>query len=65
MRFHLIITSENNVFHCVLFQVARYIINETKEHFQCIVISLKEEFYTRAEALIGITAEVCTWSIWQ
>lgn len=38
-------------------KVARYIINETKEHFQCIVISLKEEFYTRAEALIGITAE--------
>ena len=38
--------------------MARYIINETKEHFQCIVISLKEEFYTRAEALIGITAEV-------
>ena len=39
-------------------KVARYIINETREHFQCIVISLKEEFYTRAEALIGITAEV-------
>lgn len=38
-------------------KVARYIINETREHFQCIVISLKEEFYTRAEALIGITAE--------
>lgn len=45
----------------VLCQVARYIINETKEHFQCIVISLKEEFYTRAEALIGITAEVRIW----
>lgn len=38
-------------------KVARYIINETREHFQCIVISLKEEFYTRAEVLIGITAE--------
>nr|QIC49988.1 structural maintenance of chromosomes protein 1 [Actinia equina] len=38
-------------------KVARYIINQTREHFQCIVISLKEEFYTRAEALIGITAE--------
>lgn len=39
-------------------KVARYIINQTKEHFQCIVISLKEEFYTRADVLIGITAEV-------
>lgn len=38
-------------------KVARYIINQTKEHFQCIVISLKEEFYTRADVLIGITAE--------
>ncbi|CAH3172553.1 unnamed protein product [Porites evermanni] len=38
-------------------KVARYIISETEKHFQCIVISLKEEFYTRAEALIGITAE--------
>ncbi|EDO49596.1 predicted protein [Nematostella vectensis] len=38
-------------------KVARHIINQTKEYFQCIVISLKEEFYTRAEALIGITAE--------
>lgn len=44
----------------IYFQVARYIINETREHFQCIVISLKEEFYTRAEVLIGITAEVST-----
>lgn len=38
-------------------KVARYIISETERRFQCIVISLKEEFYTRAEALIGITAE--------
>lgn len=38
-------------------KVARYIISETEKRFQCIVISLKEEFYTRAEALIGITAE--------
>ena len=39
-------------------QVAKYIIEQTSSNFQCIVISLKEEFYTRAEALIGITSEV-------
>lgn len=55
---YYIVTSNASI--AVPLQVARYIINETKEHFQCIVISLKEEFYTRAEALIGITAEVST-----
>ena len=39
-------------------QVSSYIEKQTKSTFQCIVISLKEEFYSRAEALIGITCEV-------
>lgn len=44
---------------CVfLFQVARYIKEQTEKNFQCIVISLKEEFYCKADALVGITLEV-------
>jgi len=39
-------------------QVANYIIQQTTHSFQCIVISLKEEFYCRADALIGIYCEV-------
>ena len=41
-----------------IFQVAAYIREESQTHFQCIVISLKEEFYNRADALIGIYPEV-------
>lgn len=44
---------------CILvLQVARYITEQTKENFQCIVISLKEEFYCHADALIGIYCDV-------
>ena len=39
-------------------QVANYIHHQTAEDFQCIVISLKEEFYSHADALVGIYAEV-------
>ena len=46
------------MFDCTLFQVAAYIREESQTHFQCIVISLKEEFYNRADALIGIYPEV-------
>ncbi|XP_046363466.1 structural maintenance of chromosomes protein 1A-like [Haliotis rufescens] len=35
-------------------KVAAYIQEQSETHFQCIVISLKEEFYNRADALIGI-----------
>jgi len=38
-------------------KVANYIRNQTKKNFQCIVISLKEEFYTKAESLVGVTAD--------
>ncbi|XP_002735243.1 structural maintenance of chromosomes protein 1A-like [Saccoglossus kowalevskii] len=38
-------------------KVASYIKEQSDGHFQCIVISLKEEFYTRADALIGIYPE--------
>jgi len=46
-------------------RVANYIIQQTTHSFQCIVISLKEEFYCRADALIGIYCEAggeCTVS---
>jgi len=35
-------------------KVASYICSESHEHFQCIVISLKEEFYNHADTLLGI-----------
>uniref|UniRef100_A0A2C9K3R1 Structural maintenance of chromosomes protein n=1 Tax=Biomphalaria glabrata TaxID=6526 RepID=A0A2C9K3R1_BIOGL len=38
-------------------KVAAYIREQSKTNFQCIVISLKEEFYNRADALIGIYPE--------
>uniref|UniRef100_A0A8C6RF75 Structural maintenance of chromosomes protein n=1 Tax=Nannospalax galili TaxID=1026970 RepID=A0A8C6RF75_NANGA len=38
-------------------KVSSYIKEQTKQEFQMIVISLKEEFYSRAEALIGIYPE--------
>lgn len=38
-------------------KVAAYIREESQRHFQCVVISLKEEFYNRADALIGIYPE--------
>jgi structural maintenance of chromosome 1 len=41
-------------------KVASFIRGQTSGQLQCIVISLKEEFYSRAEALVGITAEVRT-----
>ncbi len=39
-------------------QVANYIGQKTAQSFQCIVISLKEEFFSRADALIGIYCDV-------
>ena len=51
--------SENAFYWIFLFpQVARYIKEQTQKNFQCIVISLKEEFYCKADALVGITLEV-------
>ncbi|PVD24300.1 hypothetical protein C0Q70_14771 [Pomacea canaliculata] len=38
-------------------KVAAYIREQAESQFQCIVISLKEEFYNRADALIGIYPE--------
>ncbi|KAM6214656.1 structural maintenance of chromosomes protein 1B isoform 2-T2 [Rhynchocyon petersi] len=38
-------------------QVTSYIKEQTQDHFQMIVISLKEEFYSKADALIGIYPE--------
>ena len=38
-------------------RVANYIKNETTRNFQCIVISLKEEFYTKSDSVVGVTAD--------
>jgi structural maintenance of chromosome 1 len=38
-------------------KVASYIKEESERNFQCVVISLKEEFYHHADALIGIYPE--------
>ena len=46
-----------------MLQVARYITSQTKDSFQCIVISLKEEFYCHADAVIGIYCEVSIMKI--
>ena len=47
-----------------LFKVANYIKNQTKTHFQCIVISLKEEFYTKVDTVVGVTADVSIEISW-
>lgn len=48
---------------CFWLQVARYIKEQTDKNFQCIVISLKEEFYCKADALVGITLEVFSHTV--
>ena len=40
-------------------KVANYIKDQSVLNFQAIVISLKEEFYTKADSLIGVYPEVC------
>lgn len=45
------------VFVCA-FKVANYIKDQSMQNFQAIVISLKEEFYTKADSLIGVYPEV-------
>ncbi|KAM4675747.1 structural maintenance of chromosomes protein 1B-like [Discoglossus pictus] len=38
-------------------KVTSYIKEQSREQFQMVVISLKEEFYSRADALIGVCTE--------
>lgn len=38
-------------------KVANFIRKQTETSFQCIVISLKEEFYSHADALVGIVPD--------
>ena len=38
--------------------MANYIKDQSVLNFQAIVISLKEEFYTKADALVGVYPEV-------
>lgn len=40
--------------------MAGYIKEQSERNFQCVVISLKEEFYHHADALIGIYPEAST-----
>ncbi|XP_054718962.1 structural maintenance of chromosomes protein 1A-like [Uloborus diversus] len=54
-------------------KVARFIREQTETSFQCIVISLKEEFYGHADSLVGIVPDpgectisrVLTWDLTQ
>uniref|UniRef100_A0A8C2INH4 Structural maintenance of chromosomes protein 1A n=1 Tax=Cyprinus carpio TaxID=7962 RepID=A0A8C2INH4_CYPCA len=39
-------------------KVANYIKDQSVQNFQAVVISLKEEFYTKADSLIGVYPEV-------
>ncbi|XP_016281036.1 structural maintenance of chromosomes protein 1B isoform X2 [Monodelphis domestica] len=41
-------------------KVSSYIREQTREQFQMIIISLKEEFYSKADALVGIYPETVT-----
>ena len=43
-------------------KVADFIREQSASEFQCIVISLKEQFYSRADALVGIYPEVSVTS---
>lgn len=38
-------------------QVARFIREKTETSTQCIVISLKEEFYGHADSVVGVTTD--------
>ncbi|XP_061107767.1 structural maintenance of chromosomes protein 1B [Conger conger] len=38
-------------------KVTSYIREKSREHFQIVVISLKEEFYSKADALLGVYSE--------
>ncbi len=48
-----------NMYVTFTLQVANYIKDQSVQNFQAIVISLKEEFYTKADSLIGVYPEVC------
>ncbi|XP_068134304.1 structural maintenance of chromosomes protein 1B [Hyperolius riggenbachi] len=39
-------------------KVTSYIKEQTRENFQMVIISLKEEFYSKADALIGVCVEL-------
>lgn len=41
-------------------QVAAFMREESENNFQLIVISLKEEFYSHVDALIGVYPRVST-----
>lgn len=46
-------------------KVADFIREQSASEFQCIVISLKEQFYSRADALVGIYPEVSVTTLTQ
>ncbi|KRY14547.1 Structural maintenance of chromosomes protein 1A [Trichinella patagoniensis] len=45
-------------------KVAAFIREQAANNMQLIVISLKEEFYNQADALIGIYSVVCVYMFW-
>lgn len=42
--------------HCL--QVTSFIREESRENMQIIIISLKEEFFSKADALLGVYSDV-------
>lgn len=42
----------------VCIQVTSFIREESRENMQIIVISLKEEFFSKADALLGVYSDV-------
>lgn len=48
---------------CVCVQVVRFIREESMENMQIIVISLKEEFFSKSDALLGVYSDVTNFLI--
>lgn len=49
---------ESYVTYNISVQVTSYIREQSRNNSQVIVISLKEEFYSRSDALLGVFSEV-------
>lgn len=49
--------------HLVCIQVTSFIREESRENMQIIVISLKEEFFSKSDALLGVYSDVTNFNI--
>lgn len=48
---------------CGCIQVTSFIREESKENMQIIVISLKEEFFSKSDALLGVYSDVTHFTV--